>query len=235
MIGNFRKFFETGLDLIFPTLCQICYENPIQKNSDNFFCVSCHAALPHTDHFQNKDNHLMTHFYGRLKLEYGAALFYFTEGGLVQKLLHNLKYKGIRDVGHQAGAMGGIKMHQTKIFEQVDCMVPVPIHYKKIKKRGYNQAEVIAEGIYAETNIPILKNAVSKPSESSSQTNKNRTDRLDNVENVFKVTKPELIAGKNILMVDDVVTTGATIESLGKELLKYEANKLYLFSVALAV
>lgn len=223
------------MDLIFPTLCQICFENPVQKKTDNYFCVSCHFALPYTDHFENKDNLLMSHFYGRLRLEYGASLLYFSEGGLVQKLLHNLKYRGIRDVGHQVGAVGGIKIYQSKIFQDVDCMVPVPIHISKIKKRGYNQAEVIAEGIYEETNIPILKNAVMKPSASSSQTNKSRTDRLDNVENAFKVSKPELISGKNILMIDDVVTTGATIESLGHELLKNGANKLYLFSAALAI
>ncbi|MFM2392673.1 MAG: hypothetical protein RLZZ546_650 [Bacteroidota bacterium] len=235
MLNRIGNILENGLDVIFPTLCHICFENPISKHTDNYFCVSCHFALPYTDHFENRENLLMSHFYGRLRLEYAASLLYFSEGSLVQKLLHNLKYKGIKEVGHQAGAVGGMKIYQSKIFQDADCMVPVPIHSKKIITRGYNQSEVIAEGIHEETNIPILRNAIIKKSETSSQTNKSRTDRLDNVEGVFKVVKPESVVGKNILIVDDVVTTGATIESLGKELIASGANKLYLFSVALAV
>lgn len=234
MIDYLRQSIKDFYGLFFPRLCLSCLNETIEEG-ENHFCVKCHFAMPYTDHFERSDNELMMHFYGRLPVTQGCAFLYFTEGGIVQQMLHNFKYRGMKEIGRQLSSIAGNKIHAAGMFRNVDMVLPMPMHYKKYMKRGFNQSEIIAKSLAEEINVPVVKDVLTKEMATTSQTNKSRMQRQDNVKNVFKVKKADLIKGKHILLVDDVVTTGATIESCGNELLKNGASQISVFSLAIAI
>jgi ComF family protein len=215
-------------DLVYPNVCAICEENVIPVG-DNKFCAICWGKLPFTDHFIDEDNDMAMHLVGRLPFDYAGALLLFNEGGIVQKAVHNLKYRGVKEIGNQLGYIAGTKFKEYNVFTDIDGIVPVPLHTTKLKKRGYNQTTIIAEGIKEVINQPIIQNALIKEKATTSQTNKTREERLDNIKDNLE------IKGRHILVVDDVITTGATLEACGRALLKGGAKKVSFFALAMAV
>jgi ComF family protein len=159
------------------------------------------------------DNRVEQLFYGRVKIEYATSFFYFSKGSKYQTLLHNLKYKGMKELGAEIGKHFAIDLMQSANFTSVDIICPLPLHPSKEKKRGYNQSWWIASGIAKQMQKELSDNNLKRVTATETQTRKGRFERWQNVDGIFELTNPEAFSGKHILLVDDVVTTGSTLEA----------------------
>ena len=227
-----RSVFDDLVALLYPNLCLACSENPpIRKE---VICLSCQLQLPKTNFHLEKENPFMERFWGRMPLESGAALYYFVKGGRIQELLHQLKYEGKQEIGLKLGELYGRQLLESPFFKTVDVIVPVPLHPRKERLRGYNQAALFAQGIAETMQKPWLKNGLVRNVFTETQTQKSRAERLENVSEVFAVSDAKKLQGKHILLVDDVMTTGATLEACGAKLLAMPGTKLSLATIAIA-
>lgn len=215
---------------LFPNLCVACDLVPKAKGSA--FCLECVKELPYTDHFNLSHNNVKEHFIGRIPVHHVAALFYFKSEGIVQNMLHKLKYKKNQDVGVVLGELLGKKLLESTHFSKIDIIIPVPIHLKKQLKRGYNQSEIIGRSLSKYTHIPMISDAVMKIIHNDSQTGKSRVERTENVQSVYKLNPQRDIKGLHLLVLDDVITTGATVEACCLELLKGHPASINIVSVA---
>jgi ComF family protein len=225
-----NTFFNSLLHLVYPKLCAGCGSDLV--TGDHLICLSCMSGLPETNFFMHAGNPVEKIFWGRLKLEAASSHMYFTKGSVMQNLLHQFKYRGRSEVGIYFGNMIGESFINTERFGKVDALVPLPLHFKKEKKRGYNQAAVICDGIAGKMNVPVLKDVIKRRIKTETQTQMNRMERWDNIEGKFELIKSSMIKNKHLLLVDDVITTGATLEACGAELLKGEGVKLSIASLA---
>ena len=217
-------------NLIFPKLCCAC-NNTLLKN-ENIICTSCVITLPKTNFHLDNKNPVNKVFWGRVPVEMATSFYSFSKKSKVQNLLHNLKYKGVKEVGYEIGKLFGAELKDTEYFKKIDLIVPIPLHKNKLKKRGYNQSEWIAKGMAESMKIPINAESLYRKIDSQTQTKKSRYKRWENVEEVFGISNNDL-AHKNILLVDDVVTTGATIEACAQLLIKVNC-KIYVATIAYA-
>ena len=220
-----RPLFDVVRDLfhfIFPEQCVGC--DRIQKSADQILCKACRIELPTTKYASLNDNPIERIFWGKVELESASALLYFKKGGIAQRLMHALKYQG----NYQVGVLLGELFAQTIQEGQIcfDAIVPLPLHENKRKQRGYNQCDAIAEGIAMGLTIPLLQGVVERIHQNESQTKKGRYDRWLNVQDLFRVTDSASLEGKHLLLVDDVITTGATAEACVQSLLKVEGVKV---------
>ena len=219
--------------LLFPHNCLGCATDVL--NDDDLICARCLTELPTTNFFSSSDNPIEKIFYGRMKIEHAAAGFYFTKDSLMQHLMVQLKYKGNKEVGIYLGKLIGYQLIQSNRFNDVEALIPLPLNAKKEFKRGYNQSMAICEGIAKIWQKPILKDAVIRTVFTETQTHENRINRWQNMDGVFAVANPSAIEGKHILLVDDVVTTGATLEACGSIMLENYNIKLSIACVACTV
>lgn len=221
------------LDLLYPQHCAGC--DALLPGGGDPLCITCAHKLPFTglEHFA--DNETDIKLYGKIQHLQAAPLLYFTEEGMVQTLMHQLKYKNRPDIGYYLGTLIAERYAATDWFRSIDAIIAVPLHPKKEYRRGYNQAACIAEGISETAHIPLLKHAVARTVHSDSQTHKTREERLQNVAGIFKVRKADRLKGKHLLLVDDVFTTGATIASCGNALLAVEGTSLSIATAAMAI
>ena len=229
------KLYELIGDMfytIFPDLCISCLKE--SKTRKSYFCINCLHEMPYTDHFQISENTVTKHFKGRIPLTHGAALLSFRNQSNVKNMLHGLKYRGKRETGQILGEIAGQKLIESSLFGRPDLIVPVPIHPKKKLLRGYNQSGIFGQGISISSGIKMTENHLIKYTETASQTGMARTDRVKNVSSTFQINKPEELAGTHILVVDDVVTTGATLEACCLLLLKAGAKKISILTIAAA-
>lgn len=204
--------------LFYPRLCEGCNKPLLQE--EEVLCLNCNIYnLPRTAYHHIHENMTFMRFAGRVNIEKATSFAYFTENGLLQHLLHGLKYDGKKDIGNYLGKQLGHDLKQTKWANNVDIIIPVPLHPDKEAKRGFNQANIIAEGLSEILNIPVEKEFLVRKRFTESQTKKNREERLSNMKDVFALTNIEKMAGKHILLVDDVLTTGATLEACALTLL----------------
>lgn len=206
------KIGQALLSIPFPNRCFVCEKDlPFQQKC---LCVDCHTNLRFT-HFeiQGKDAYINEIFYGRVYLNLVLSLLYFKTNSSTQTILHQIKYNNGKMLAIYMGQLMAQKWKNSPLFESFDLIIPVSLHEKKQFKRGYNQSKLIAQGLSEVFEIPILENVLVKKAHNSSQTKKSRTERIDNVAKVFAVNNPSLIEGKHILLVDDVLTTGATLEA----------------------
>ena len=226
------NIFSPLVHLFYPHVCTGCGSDLIED--DNLLCLHCVNELPHTNFAMHANNPVEKIFWGRLALTAAMSEFYFTKGTLIQTLIHEFKYKGNINVGMYLGAMMGSSLLSNNRFTQIDALVPLPLFADKEFKRGYNQATILCNGISEVTNIPVLKNNVVRKRFTETQTKKHRTERWENVEGSFEINNPNEISAKHILLVDDVVTTGATLEACGIEILQIENTKLSIATLAFA-
>lgn len=203
--------FGEILSVLFPNNCSAC-EQPLARG-ESVVCTACLTALPYTDYHSYADNPVEKLFWGRAPLKAGAALFYFNKGNRVQRLMHQLKYHKDTEVGLTIGRMIGARIKGNQRFSDIDRVVPVPLHPKKLKKRGFNQAELIARGISEESGIVLDTESLFRAVNNPTQTRKSRFDRYKNVAGVFQLKDFDSKKCRHVLLVDDVVTTGSTLES----------------------
>ena len=224
------NFWHQLLDLLGPRLCVVCGRR--LSLTEQVLCVSCDMHLPRTG-FQHHahDNIMARRFWGIIPVERAAALFYYEADSNVNHIIHDLKYYDHPEIGNELGCLAASEFCEVGFFDGIDMIVPVPLARKRQWQRGYNQSLCIAKGISKITGIPICNKAVCRTKFVQSQTRMGHRDRQENVANVFKLKDADAIRGCHILLVDDVATTGATMVSCARELLKAGGVKLSLFSL----
>lgn len=221
------------LSLFFPETCCACGQSLVKNES--VVCTECRYDLPYTHFHLQPDNPVARLFLGRFPFKYAMACFYFYPQSKVQHLIHQLKYNNKPEAGFWIGEMYGNMVKDTLKEEAPDLIIPVPLHKKRRNVRGYNQSECIAAGLSAVLHIPVDTRSILRTTNTVSQTNKSRFSRYENMKDVFSVSRPDCLAGKHVLIVDDVVTTGATIEACALSLLAVEGVKVSLLAAAQAV
>ncbi len=220
------------IHLFYPHICSGCGSDLV--NDDNFLCLKCINDLPHTNFATQANNPVEKLFWGRLALAASMSEFYFTKETLIQTLIHEFKYKGNRDLGLYLGTIMGKSLLQNNRFSKIDVLIPLPLFADKEFKRGFNQSTILCNGMAEIMNIPIIKNNVIRKRFTETQTKKHRTERWKNVEGSFEINDTRKIKGKHVLLVDDVITTGATLEACGAEILKIEGTILSIATLAFA-
>jgi ComF family protein len=212
------------VSLIFPKYCRGC-EGPLAKGEE-LICTKCLLELPRSYYHAEHENPFYNKFRGRIPLSYVMALFKFVKSSRVQHLLHSLKYKNQHDLGRGLGRMYGHDLVDSDFKNKFDLIVPVPLHVSRKRKRGYNQSEEFGLGLAELLEIECTDDWMKRAVKTETQTRKSRLNRWENVSEVFVVTKPEIIKDRRILLVDDVVTTGATLEACGQSLLNAGCKEL---------
>jgi ComF family protein len=219
-----KEIKDALLHLAFPHVCEGCGTDNLQ--SDHLLCLRCLSSLPSTNFHMHPNNPIEKIFWGRIPIVSATSQYYFTKESMMQHLMHQFKYKGNKDVGIYLGKLMGWSMLESNRFSFIDALIPLPLHKSKEHKRGYNQATLLCEGISSIMNKPVLKNAIIRSEKTETQTKKSRIQRWQNMKGKFELANPSSIAGKHVLLVDDVVTTGATLEACGLEIIKAETVQL---------
>jgi len=220
------------ISLIFPQVCASC-GNSLYKN-EHTICTYCIYHLPKTNFHLHNDNPIAKIFWGRINIHSAAAYYGFNKGGKVQHLIHQLKYKGQKEVGFAIGKLYGFDLKKSADFNTVDTIIPVPLHPKKIKKRGYNQSESFAEGLANSMEVNADFKTLYRAHESETQTRKSRFSRWQNEASIFQLKELKSLEGKHVLLVDDVVTTGATLEACAQTLMQIPGIKISIATIAFA-
>jgi len=218
--------------LFYPHICAGCGTDILAD--DNMLCAKCFVNLPATLYAQYANNPIEKIFSGRLNIEAAHAEFYFAKESLIQHLVHQLKYKSNKEIGIFLGEMMGRSIIKSNRFKPVDALIPLPMYPDKERKRGYNQAAVICEGMSRVMNVPVYNQVLIRGRFTETQTKKHRAERWENVEGSFAIKNEDRIRGKHLLLVDDVITTGATLEASGTRLLKTEGVKLSIATLTTA-
>lgn len=221
------------LRLFYPALCLACQDTLPQSNMQ--LCLDCQTKLPYTSLHNNPENLFTQRLYGRVPIQSGAACFYFVKGGKIQQVIHHLKYSHKPHIGFHWGKIYAKKLAQEVHFRTVDCIVPVPLHWKKERLRGYNQAASISRGLAEGMGKLHLPKALIRNAYASSQTQKGKIARLNNVEQAFSVANKKALAGKHVLLVDDVMTSGATLEACALPILALPNTKVSMVTLAMAL
>ena len=225
-------YMHDFFNLLLPSPCVAC-GTTLVKN-EKVVCLKCRYELPRTRFESFRDNPVARLFWGRVPIEYANSYFRYQKGSRYQSLIHDLKYRDRRDIGREFGRLLGLELSGSG-FEIADMILPVPLNRKKQLKRGYNQCDPICEGISESLGIPYFVNLMERPLESGSQTDKSRTSRWRNVEGSFRVKLPEKLLEKHILLADDVITTGSTLEACANTILEIEGTKVSIATLAVAL
>jgi competence protein ComFC len=226
------QYFEDFWFLLFPHICEAC-GTTLHKN-EGPVCFKCLYDLPRTDYCVDLENPVVELFIGRIKIEKATALFTFQKGSRFRKLLHALKYKSKPEIGILLGKELGAEMLKSKNFSDIDFIIPVPLHPNRQKQRGYNQSEMIGEGISKVTKIPMMIENLVRAKETVTQTKMTKEERWKNVSGKFVLNDLESLKNKHVLLIDDVITTGSTIEACGEVLLTVEGLRLSIAVLAKA-
>ncbi len=224
------EIFSPLIHFFYPHNCLGCGSDRVATK--DFLCLDCINDLPHTNFASDSSNPVEKKFWGRISLIAGMSEFYFSKNSPIQNLIHEMKYKRNKNVGVYLGNMMGRSLHQSNRFSDVDVIVPLPLFPEKEFRRGYNQAAILCQGIVEVFSLPVSSNSVARTVHTETQTKKGRLERWENVEKSFGVRDDTFLKGKHILLVDDVITTGATMEACGAEILKIEGTRLSVAALA---
>ena len=227
--------FDDLLSLLFPRSCYAC--DGAMARGEKYICTKCSVKLPYTDshvHGATELNPLQRRFWGKVPVRFAFSYLYFQPKGRVQRMLHKLKYKGAQELGEHLGQRYGSLLSEYAYAAHFDVVVPVPLHKYKLRRRGYNQSESFSRGLADAMQLPHNTRVLLRILDTSTQTKKSRLDRWQNVEQVFRVQQPELVQGRHILLVDDVMTTGATLEACAVALLAAGAAEVSVATIAAA-
>jgi len=227
-----HSYLADFVSLLFPELCAACRESLMAN--EHLICTGCRYNLPFTNFHLQPDNIVAQQFWGKIPLEAAYTLFYFTKGGKIQNLLHQFKYRGMKQIGNLLGNIAGGQLIKNEVFNSVDLIIPVPLHKKRMLQRGYNQSACFAEGLSEKLNALVEDNNLVRQIATETQTHKSRFARFENMKEVFTVINSEKLMNKHVLLVDDVITTGSTLEACGSQLLKIHGLKLSIATIAYA-
>lgn len=212
------SFFDSLLELLYPSVCAACGCSLFRW--EQLVCTRCRSFLPKTGYALMEDNPLAKMFYGRIRLKAVTACFFFSKDGKIQHLIHELKYKGNSDAGVFLGQELGKAIKEAPLFQGIDYLIPVPLHPKREKERGYNQSMMIAQGVSEMTGIPVGDGFLLRSVNTATQTHKSKEERWRNVKDIFTLRRADQLEGKYVLLIDDVLTTGATLEACALTLSK---------------
>jgi len=230
-MGYLYDLWDDFISLLFPRLCPGCGDHLLRN--EKLICTSCYISIPRTSFHLKSDNPVARLFWGRCLIEKAAAFSFYNRDSRMRKLIHQLKYKGVKEIGFELGRIYAISLKSSGFLDGIDLIIPVPLHPLKERKRGFNQSETISRGIADVSGIRVDVSSLKRIGASDTQTRKSRYGRWSNVEGIFRVEDPEAIQGCHVLLVDDVITTGSTIEACTAELLR--AGNTVVSVVALAV
>ena len=230
--STYKKLFEEFVSFLFPEVCVNC--GVILHQSERHLCLNCCAELPFTDFENYPQNPMEKLFRGRIALQFASATFYYRKSSIIQKLIHALKYNKNQQIGSFISQFTIEKLSKTNRFVVPDAIIEVPLHPNKLKIRGYNQLDTFAQELSKHYNIPILQDVLIKTQHTESQTQKSKWSRLARLEEKFLLQSPQKIQEKHLLLVDDVITTGATIEACALELLKAQKVTLSVICMSIA-
>ena len=232
-LQSLRELSHGLLHLFYPRLCDGC-SKPLLA-AEEVLCVGCSLQLPQTNYHDVADNETAIRFAGRIPFIHATSFAYFTSDGLLQHLLHGLKYSNKKENGYFLGKAMGISLQHAKWISSVDMIVPVPLHPAKQAKRGFNQSMLIAEGMSGVLGIPANDKLLVRVRNTESQTSKTRAERVANMSDAFELREQSKLKGKHILLCDDVLTTGATLEACAVALMKEESIKISIATIGIAI
>lgn len=218
--------------LFFPRLCAVCGKSLI--HAEQLLCLGCNSDLPRSGYWQREEN-IITHLFNEsqeIKIEHASSFLYYTKESPYHQLLHRLKYKGEPQIGIKLGQWFGAELKNAPLYQTIETIIPVPLHPRKERKRGYNQSRLFAQGIASTTGWTLETDVLKRTKHTSTQTKLNREERKKNVAGAFGLSREERIAGKHILLVDDVLTTGATLHTCAAELLTAPECKVWVATIA---
>ena len=224
--------FKSLINLFFPPVCAGCHL--FLLSNENVICTLCRHNIPLTNHHLNPENEAFKKFYGRIPVEYASALLYFHKRGIVQELIHNLKYKGQEEIGSVLGTWYAEDLKNSAIIQSVDEIIPVPLHKRKLRERGYNQVTNFGLSLSKNLNISYNPNLLVRNIYSKTQSRKNFLNRSDGIDTIFDVAFTEKDHNKHFLLIDDVITTGSTLEACSHALLKIPGAKISIVCMAMA-
>ena len=232
VVVGMRSWIRDIADFFFPRTCLVC-GNVLMHNEEHL-CLHCLPDMPRTDFCYHPDNAMAQLFYGKLRVEKAAGYFYFSKGSDYRLLIHRIKYNGEKECGRYLGQLFVRENRDSRFFDGIDCVVPVPLHPRKKRMRGYNQSEWIARGIAEELNIPLVDDVLISRTHRVSQTRKGIYDRYLSTRQAFDLLPDNRLVGRHVLLVDDVVTTGATLLACGEALVKGGVTSISMATLAVA-
>jgi len=220
------------VNLFYPHHCILCEKMLIE--SEQHICIDCLCDLPKTNYHTNKGNPARALFAGYPQVNEVTAFLFFEKEGTTQKLIHSLKYYGNKELAEYMGRIAALELRDYGFYASIEAIIPIPLHRKKEKKRGYNQSHLIAKGISSVYGCEICDTLIKRVMDTKSQTRKSIFERHVNVEKIFEVTDIERLYGKHVLIIDDVITTGATSSSCIDALIQVPDIKISIFSLSIA-
>ena len=223
--------FHDLANLFYPKICNCC--DSLLLKAEQVICTNCLHQLPITGYHFDNENATKKVFDARLSIENATSLLYFKKKGIVQNLIHNLKYRKQEEVGDFLGKWLGEEISSHPGFKEIDCVIPVPLHRKKLKKRGFNQVTKFGSELAKRFDANFVEDVLVKKSASRTQTFKKRLARWGSIDATFMIENSEKLQNMHILLVDDLVTTGATLEACGNKLLKIKNTKLSIATMAI--
>lgn len=233
MLHTVTEYVNDFYRLFYPKICGGC-DVPLTKGEEHL-CLHCRLELPFTSFETFNGNPVEKIFHGRVNLEFATSLLFFSKGERVQNIMHNIKYNEQKELAVYIGRIFGERLQNNLYLKDVTTIIPVPLHPQKQHLRGYNQSELFAEGMNEVLNTKLMTNIISRDINTETQTRKNRTERWENVEKAFVIKSPKLLQHQHILLVDDVLTTGATLEACAQVLLQSSDCKVSIAAIAFAV
>ncbi|RED24734.1 ComF family protein [Flavobacterium cutihirudinis] len=218
--------------MFFPKVCSGC--RSVLMTNETVLCTSCRHEMPLTQYHLDAKNEAVKKFYGKIEIEHASAFLYFNKKGIVQELIHNLKYKGHEEIGTVLGHWYAEDLKELKLNNSFEVVIPVPLHPKKFKERGYNQVTAFGKALSESLNLTFDETVLFRKKYSKTQSKKNLLGRSENIESIFDVHFSERNHNKHFLIVDDVLTTGSTLEACSKALLKIPGAKISIVCMAMA-